>query len=217
MPAARTTIAAIVPAVIVLAAAVPTVTAAEREPQHAGARCIEIANPTARLACYDQAFDRSTGEGVVPAVAAGSASVGGAAAASSAAAPSTAAAAGTAAAASTAAAAGSAATPAGGSSDAARALEEFGLTETAKRKRDPEKAKETMPESISASVAKVSFRPTGEVVVTLDNDQVWEQAEIVTTKARVKAGDVVTIRKASLGSYTMVTASRMLSRVRRVR
>jgi len=74
-----------------------------------------------------------------------------------------------------------------------------------------------MPESISATVARVSWRPTGEVVVVLENDQVWEQAEIVTTKARVKAGDVVTIRKAALGSHTMVTAGRAAIRVRRVR
>jgi hypothetical protein len=117
----------------------------------------------------------------------------------------------------TAATAGSATSPAEASSDANRAVEEFGLTEAAKRKRDPEKAKETMPESISASVASVSFRPTGEVVVKLENDQVWEQAEIVTTKARLKAGDVVTIRKAALGSYTLLTPSRMVIRVRRVR
>jgi hypothetical protein len=53
--------------------------------------------------------------------------------------------------------------------------------------------------------------------VKLENDQVWEQAEIVTTKARLKPGDVVTIRKAALGSYTLLTPSRMVIRVRRVR
>lgn len=193
MPAARTAIAAVASSILVLAASVPTVTAAEREQQHAGARCVALEDASARLACYDQSFDRPADREVAPAAAASSAAAGGAASASS------------------------AATPAGASSDAARAVEEFGLTEAAKRKRDPEKAKETMPESISASVASVSFRPTGEVVVKLDNDQVWEQAEIVTTRARVKAGDVVTIRKASLGSYTMVTSSRMMIRVRRVR
>jgi hypothetical protein len=111
----------------------------------------------------------------------------------------------------------SAASAVGPTPDAARAVDEFGLTEAAKRKRDPEKAKETMPESISAAVKRVSFRPTGEVVVTLDNDQVWEQAEAVTMSVRVKAGDTVTIRKAALGSYTLVTPGRAAIRVRRVR
>lgn len=206
MPAARTAIAAFVASVIVLAAAGPAVTAAEGEQQHAGARCVAIGDAAARLACYDQAFDRAAAEDVAPASVAGGAAVAGAAAVANTAAP-----------ASAAAPASPAAAPAGASSDAARAVEEFGLTETAKRKRDPEKAKETMPESISASVARVSFRPTGEVIVALDNEQVWEQAEIVTTKARVQAGDVVTIRKAALGSYTMLTPSRTIIRVRRVR
>jgi len=206
MPAARTRIAALLPAVVVLVSAVPAATAAEAEQQHAGARCAAIDDASARLACYDQVFGRSTAAGVAPA-----AVTGGAAAAGNAAA------AGTAVAAGAAAGAGSAAPAAAAASDATRAVDEFGLTEAAKRKRDPEKAKETMPESISATVASVSFRPTGEVVVKLDNGQVWEQAEIVTTKVRLKAGDVVTIRKAALGSYTLLTPSRMVIRVRRVR
>ena len=206
MPAARAAIAAVAPALIFLAAASPTVTAADTEPQHAGARCVAIDDASARLACYDQVFGRPATADVEPAVVTGSAAGAGAAAA-----------AGTATATSTTAGAGSAVPPAGASSDATRAVEEFGLTDVAKRKRDPEKAKETMPESISSSVAGVSFQPTGEVVVALDNGQVWEQAEIVTTRARLKAGDVVTIRKAALGSYTMLTPSRMVIRVRRVR
>jgi len=101
--------------------------------------------------------------------------------------------------------------------DAARGVDEFGLSEAAKRQRDPEKAKDTMPTSISSTVSDVSFRPTGEVVVTLENGQVWTQAETVTTKARVKAGDEVTIRKAAMGSYVLVTPSRTAIRVRRAR
>lgn len=112
--------------------------------------------------------------------------------------------------------ASAAATAVPASAEVARAVDEFGLTETAKRKRDPEKARETMPDSISATVAQVSFRPTGEVVVTLDNEQVWVQAEAVTISVRVKAGDAVTIRKAALGSYTLLTPSRSSIRVRRV-
>lgn len=99
---------------------------------------------------------------------------------------------------------------------ATQAREEFGLSEAAKRARDPEKARETMPESISAVVAKVVRRPTGESIVTLENAQVWEQAEPGTT-VLLKAGDSVTIRRAALGSYVLVTPSRAAVRVRRVR
>ena len=95
-------------------------------------------------------------------------------------------------------------------------VDEFGLSEAAKRARDPEKAKEIMPEQISAKVTKVGNRPTGELVVTLESGQVWVQIETV-SKAMVKAGDTVTIKKAALGSYMLVAPNRVATRVRRVR
>jgi len=99
-------------------------------------------------------------------------------------------------------------------SDPAKARQEFGLSETDKRALDPAKADE--PSSISATVAGVKKRPTGEWVVTLQDGQVWVQSESY-TKAIVKAGDVVTIRKASLGSYVLVSANRVAMRVRRIK
>ena len=95
-------------------------------------------------------------------------------------------------------------------------VDEFGLSEAAKRARDPEKAKETMPEQISAMVTKVSRRPTGELVVTLESGQVWVQTETV-SKAMVKPGDTVTIKKGALGSYLLVSANRVATSVRRLR
>jgi len=95
-------------------------------------------------------------------------------------------------------------------------VEDFGLSEAAKRARDPEKAQETMPEQISAKVAKVGNRPTGEMVVTLESGQVWVQIETV-SKAMVKPGDTVTIKKAALGSYLLVAPNRVATRVRRLR
>lgn len=102
------------------------------------------------------------------------------------------------------------------SGDAARGQEEFGLSEMAIRARDPEKARETLPESITAAVTEIGRRPTGELVVTLDNGHVWTQIE-VDSKGRVKVGDTVTVRKASLGSYLLITPNRIATRVRRVK
>lgn len=93
-------------------------------------------------------------------------------------------------------------------------VDEFGLSEAAKRARDPEKAK-LLPESISDRVARVRKLPTGELVVTLENGQVWTQIG-ADPRAKVATGDTVTIKKASLGSYLLVTASRIATRVRRV-
>jgi len=99
---------------------------------------------------------------------------------------------------------------------AAAPPDDFGLTEAAKRARDPERAKEEMPESIVGTVAAVGRRPAGELVVTLENGQVWTQVG-VDQRARVAAGDTVTIKRGALGSYMLVTESRYATRVRRAK
>ncbi len=93
---------------------------------------------------------------------------------------------------------------------------DFGLTEAAKRARVPDESREQLPESISGTVAKVARQPAGELVVTLDNGQVWTQLQ-VDARARVVAGDTVVIKKAALGSHLLVTANRYATRVRRVK
>jgi len=94
--------------------------------------------------------------------------------------------------------------------------DDFGLTDAAKRARDPEYAKAQMPESITEKVASVGHRPTGELVVTLANGQVWVQIESG-SRAQVGAGQTVTIKKASLGSYLLVTPKGIATRVRRIK
>ncbi len=79
-----------------------------------------------------------------------------------------------------------------------------------------EKAKDEMPESITGTVAAVGRRPDGELSVTLENGQVWTQVT-VDQRARVTAGDTVTIKKAALGSHLLVTQGRYATRVRRVK
>ncbi len=153
-----------------------------------------MADDRARLACYDSIFGR-------PAAAA---PLG----APSAAAPATGAVAGTV------AAAPVAATPAAAA--AANPETDFGLTEAAKRAREPEESGERLPESISGTVARVARQPAGELVVTLENGQVWTQLQ-VDPRARVAVGDTVVIKKAALGSHLLVTASRYATRVRRVK
>jgi hypothetical protein len=93
---------------------------------------------------------------------------------------------------------------------------DFGLTEAAKRAREPEESRERFPESISGTVAKVARQPAGELVLTLENGQVWTQVQ-VDARARVAVGDTVTIKKAALGSHLLVTEDRYATRVRRVK
>lgn len=150
-------------------------------------QCASVSDDRARLACYDGIFR----DAAARATAAGSVAP----------------------AAATGAAAASAA---GTSSVAASPQDDFGLTDAAKRARDPEQAKVQMPESVTDKVASVGHRPTGELVVTLANGQVWVQIESG-SRARVGAGQTVTIKKASLGSYLLVPPSGVATRVRRVK
>ena len=91
---------------------------------------------------------------------------------------------------------------------------EFGLTPAQQRKLQPENAPPLPPETLTAKVAAVGRKPMGELVVTLENKQVWVQID-VDNKARVKAGDTVTIKRGTLGSYLLVSPNGVATRVRR--
>ncbi len=163
------------------------------------ASCVPIADDASRLACYDRALGRTAAPKAVPAAPAKSSPHGS----------------GTAAAGSVAVAAPP---PAPAASPAPKNPEaEFGLTETAKQRKDPAKAAEAaaVPEKISGRVISVQWRRYGEFVVTLDNGQVWEQNE-PEPSAIVKVGDAVTVKKGWLGSFMLVTAGGVGTKVHRI-
>jgi hypothetical protein len=95
---------------------------------------------------------------------------------------------------------------------------DFGFSEAEKRARDTADGPDGLPPHIQAVVLNVSKQGYGQEAlrVTLDNGQIWAQAESV-THARIRKGDTITIRKASLGSFLLVTASDATMRVRRLR
>jgi hypothetical protein len=69
---------------------------------------------------------------------------------------------------------------------------------------------------ISGTVTAVSTKPYGQLVVTLDNEQVW--AEIAAgSKLKLKPGDRVKIERGALGSYVLITANGRSSKVARAR
>jgi hypothetical protein len=183
----------------------------------AALRCAALGDDQARLACYDGIFRAADASAVPQATAASSAgSAAGVAAASTAAGVATA---------STAAQDGGSSAIAGGGSavaasrplPAADPVADFGLTPSQLRSLDPEKAAEPRaPESISGTVARLGYKATGELVVTLESGQVWMQID-TGSKPRVKAGDTVTIKRGTLGSYLLVSPSGMATRVRRLK
>jgi len=71
-------------------------------------------------------------------------------------------------------------------------------------------------EELTATAAKVAAKPHGELVVTLDNGQVW--AEIAPgSSIRLKVGDQVTIKAGALRSFILTAPNGRSSKVTRVR
>ena len=50
----------------------------------------------------------------------------------------------------------------------------------------------------------IKIMPHGELLLTLDNGQVWQQ-KAGDRAMRIKVGDAVTIRRASLGSFLLTS------------
>ena len=183
---------------LTIAATWPLFAAAGAQAQADVTHCIAIEDPASRLACFDAAT-RGPQRTPTEAAAAPGTSAPSAAPTTSASASATAPAAAATAAATTAARPPDA-TPADGSAN-------FGLTQ-----------RNDVPDKITASVRSVaSHTVPGRWVVTLDNDQVWEQRETTSANRRPRPGDSVTIEQSSFGSYLMVTTGRGSSRVKRIR
>jgi biotin carboxyl carrier protein len=79
---------------------------------------------------------------------------------------------------------------------------------------DPERREEL--KEITGKVTEVGVRPHGEVVVTLDNGQVWAERS-ASSKIKVKVGDTVRIESGALGSFVLIAANGRSSKVARVR
>jgi hypothetical protein len=86
---------------------------------------------------------------------------------------------------------------------------DFGVqgSELARNRNDDDPRQDSTPKRISATVAGVEKRARGELVVTLDNGQVWAQKE-VGPYFPIKVGDAVSIIAGTLGSHKLVVASR---------
>jgi hypothetical protein len=95
------------------------------------------------------------------------------------------------------------------------AEERFGLNPELERKEHGTAGQPAQLDKLAGHVAAVSYKLRGEAVVTLDNGQVWEQAE-VGSHVTLKPGDDVRIRRAALGSFWLSTQD-FGFRVRRVR
>jgi hypothetical protein len=157
------------------------------------ARCAAIDAPDARLACYDMLAHRPADK--TPRAAATPASSAPAAPASAAkvTAPATA-----------------AAVPAQAPAAAPNPADpkNFGLTPAQQRTTD------LGPKSIVGHISIVSSDRTGQTVIVLDSGQSWT---VLDNDGRLASGDAVTIKRAALGSFLMMTPSNHSYRVRRIK
>jgi len=64
-------------------------------------------------------------------------------------------------------------------------------------------------------VVQSSVRSNGRFIVTLDNGTIWSHSQ--NHGVRVSVGDSITLKKASLGSYLLVTRDGVSTRVKRDR
>ncbi len=94
---------------------------------------------------------------------------------------------------------------------AADATEAFGLSASQRAQSTGEVA----PARIAARVQSVTRTRVGQMVVTLDNGQIWQQGN-GEPDVRLDVGDTVTIKKAALGSYILSTPAGRSFRVRRL-
>lgn len=71
-------------------------------------------------------------------------------------------------------------------------------------------------DKLAARITALSRKPGGEFVVTLDNGQVWEEAE-TTSHLPLRSGDDITIKRGMLGAFYMSSQRVLGLRVKRVR
>jgi hypothetical protein len=106
--------------------------------------------------------------------------------------------------------------PAVAETAADRVREDFGLSRAEIRERSPALARAVPPGRIEAAVVAVSGPRGAGRTFALDNGQVWRQSES-SVLGDVDAGDRIAIRKASFGTYLLITPGRVALRVKRVK
>lgn len=95
------------------------------------------------------------------------------------------------------------------------ATSRFGLSVARQRAADPT-LRRNDADRMDATIRELRRLRSGMFVVTLDNNQLWQQTE-VNSRAWPDVGDHVVIRQGALGSYLLITPSEAATRVRRLK
>jgi hypothetical protein len=88
----------------------------------------------------------------------------------------------------------------------------FGANAKTKRNQGPQPVE---LDKLDGRIVAVSYRPRGESVVTLENGQIWEEAE-VESHLPLRPGESITIRRGVLGAFYLSSDKVLGLRVRRL-
>lgn len=92
----------------------------------------------------------------------------------------------------------------------------FGINDTVRRARGERVAGDAAPQMIESTLAHLDPLEPGRNRITLANGQVWEQVE-VSARFQPRAGEAITVRQASMGSFLMRGSRGVAVRARRLR
>ena len=89
---------------------------------------------------------------------------------------------------------------------AATPEQRFGMNTAIERQQQATAASKPPPplKKLNAHIKAISYKPQGEAVITLDNGEIWEEAEL-NPHLPLHPGDEVTIKRGSLGSFLLYT------------
>ena len=93
--------------------------------------------------------------------------------------------------------------------------DQFGMTVDIARKRDPVAVSKSENESLSGKIAALVEAPRGEYIFTLDNGQMWIQAE-QRSNIRFEVGEAVQIEHGAMGSLWLAAEHHRKTRVKRI-
>ena len=96
-----------------------------------------------------------------------------------------------------------------------READRFGITADIERKRDPVAVERAKDEVLSGKIAGLRRAPEGEWIFTLDNRQVWVQAE-ATPNLQFAVGEEVHIEHGAMSSLWLVADKHRKVRVKRL-
>ena len=92
----------------------------------------------------------------------------------------------------------------------------FGMTSDIERKRDPVAVRQAKDEVLRGKISELRQAPQGELIFTLDNGQVWVQAE-ASPNLQFAVGEDVHIEHGTMSSLWLVADKHRKVRVTRLR